>query len=60
MSKYLTVDPTAAQGEDEGSPQNEAGVWEWLVGDTDGLPLEERIALAESLGRYDIVDAIDS
>ena len=58
MSKYLTVDPTVQQGEDEGSEENERGVWEWLVGDTDGMPVAERVALAEELGRDDIVAAL--
>lgn len=60
MTDYLNVDPTVPQGEDEGSPENEAAVWTWLVDNTDDLPRGERIRLAESLGRDDIVDAINA
>ena len=49
-----------SQGEDEGSDDNNAGVWTWLVDNTDGMTLEERIEQAELLGREDIVDHLRS
>lgn len=57
--KYADVDPEKDWGEDEGSPDNEQAVWDWLVSrEGEGLTLQERVAMAESLGRYDIVDEI--
>lgn len=58
MSEYLNVDPTEPQGEDEANPENEEGVWAWLVDNTDDLPLSERLEIAESLGRDDIVERL--
>ena len=49
-----------SQGEDEGSDDNNAGVWTWLVDNTDGMTLEERIELAELVGRDDIVEQLQS
>ena len=60
MSNYLDVDPTKPQGEDEGSPENEEGVRIWLVDNTDGMTLAERITYAEALGRDDIIEALGS
>lgn len=58
MTEFLNVSSTEPMGEDEGSPENEAGIYEWLVDNTDDLPLAERIELAESLGRDDIVSVL--
>jgi hypothetical protein len=55
MSDYLKVDPTEPQGEDEGSPENAEGVRRWLLDNTDDMPLEERINLAEEMGLDDVV-----
>lgn len=55
MSEYLKVDPTVDQGPDEGSPDNDQAVWDWLTGGDSGLTKVERVRQAQELGRYDIV-----
>ena len=49
-----------SQSEYDGSDDNNAGVWTWLVDNTDGMTLEERIELAELVGRDDIVEQLQS
>ena len=49
-----------SRGEDEGSNKNNAGVWTWLVGNTDDMTVEECIEQAELLGRDDIVAKLKS
>jgi len=59
-STYVDTSPDVDQGEDpEFSPAVEAAVWDWLVVDGGNMALEERIHQAASLGRYDIVEALE-
>ncbi len=60
MSEHLNVEPAQSQGQDEGSDENNAGVWTWLVDNTDDMTVEERIEQAELLGRDDIVEQLKS
>ena len=58
MSDFANVDPTVDQGPDEGSPENEQAVYDWLMGDASAMTVSERIAQAEALDRYDIARAL--
>lgn len=55
MSKYLNVAPDEPMGS-EGD--TEEALREWLIGNTDDLPVEERIRQAEIAGVYDIADQL--
>ena len=59
-SQFLDTSSDVDRGEDpEFSPAVEAAVWDWLVVDGGNMTLEERIHQAASLGRYDIVEALE-
>ena len=61
MTQFLNVDPSRLHGFEGGSgPEIDDAIWEWLVGNPHHGPLVERIANAQSLGRDDIVEYLES
>jgi hypothetical protein len=61
VTEFLNVDESQSLGfEGETGPEIDAAVWEWLVGNPHNGTLAERIANAQSLGRTDRVEYLES
>lgn len=60
LDAFIDVSPDKDWGDDGEGPETDQRVWDWLVNEVhEDWSVEERIEYAKTIGRYDIVDALE-